>query len=98
MQKWLRLSFWGLNFGLAGMLVPNLFPGGVLQLFDAIRNGYWHARSPAFSDQPLITALEWARLPADLAFILLGVMPLVIVTLLTYRHACTKKFVKETIP
>ena len=97
MQKWLRLSFWGLNLGLAGMLVLNLFPSGVLQLLDAIKNGYWHARSPSFSDQPLITALEWARLPADLAFILLGVVPLVIVTLLTYRHACTKRFEKETI-
>ena len=98
MQKWLRLSFWGLNLGLAGMLVLSLFPSGVLQLLDAIKNGYWHARSPAFSDQPLITALEWARLPADLAFILLGVVPLVIVTLLTYRHACTKRFENEMIP
>jgi nitric oxide reductase large subunit len=83
---------------LAGMLVLSLFPSGVLQLLDATRNGYWHARSPAFSDQPLITALEWARLPVDLAFILVGVVPLVIVTLLTYRHACTKRFEKETIP
>jgi nitric oxide reductase subunit B len=94
----LRLSFWGLNLGLAGMLALSLFPSGVLQLFDAVKNGYWHARSPAFSSQPLITALEWARLPADLAFILLGVTPLVIVTLLTYRHACTKRLEKEMIP
>ncbi len=87
MQKWLRLSYWGLNLGLAGMVVLNLFPSGVLQLLDAIRNGYWHARGPEFSGRPLIAALEWARLPADLAFIFLGVVPLVIVTLLTYWSA-----------
>ncbi len=86
MQIYLRTSFWGLNLGLAGMVVLNLFPIGVLQLLDVTRHGYWHARSPAFSSQPLIVALEWARMPADVIFMLLGVVPLVIVTLLTYRH------------
>jgi len=87
MQKYLRLSFWGLNLGLGGMVVLNLFPSGVLQLLDVTEHGYWHARSAEFSGQPLIVALEWARMPADLVFILLGVVPLTIVTILTYRHA-----------
>jgi nitric oxide reductase subunit B len=87
MQPYLRVSFWGLNLGLAGMVVLNLFPTGVLQLLDAARHGYWHARSAEFANQPLIVALDWARMPADLVFILLGVAPIVIVTLLTYRHA-----------
>jgi nitric oxide reductase subunit B len=87
MQKYLRVSFWGLNLGLGGMVVLNLFPSGVLQLLDATKYGYWHARSTEFSSQPLIVALEWARMPADLVFIFVGVVPLVIVTLLTYRHA-----------
>jgi nitric oxide reductase subunit B len=87
MQRYLRVSLWGLNIGLGGMVVLNLFPIGVLQFLDAAKNGYWHARSAEFSSQPLIVALEWARMPADLVFILLGVVPLVIVTLLTYRHA-----------
>ena len=69
------------------MVVLNLFPSGVLQLLDATKNGYWHARSAEFSSQPLMVALEWVRMPADLVFIFLGVVPLVIVTLLTYRHA-----------
>jgi len=90
MEKYLRVSFWGLNLGLGGMVVLNLFPSGVLQLLDATKNGYWHARSTEFSSQPLIVALEWARMPADLVFILFGVVPLVIVTLLTYRHAQTE--------
>jgi nitric oxide reductase subunit B len=87
MQKYLRVSFWGLNLGLGGMVVLNLFPSGVLQLLDATKKGYWHARSTEFSSQPLIVALEWARMPADLVFIFVGVVPLVVVTLLTYRHA-----------
>ncbi|MDP2137404.1 MAG: cbb3-type cytochrome c oxidase subunit I [Candidatus Didemnitutus sp.] len=87
MQGHLRVSFWGLNLGLAGMVALNLFPIGVLQLLDVTRHGYWHARSTEFSSQPLIVALEWARLPGDVVFIFFGVVPLVIVTLLTYRHA-----------
>lgn len=90
MEKWLRVSFWGLNLGLAGMVVLNLFPSGVLQFFDATRYGYWHARSPAFGDQPLVSTLEWARLPADLVFILAGVVPLVFVTLRTWQHTRTQ--------
>ena len=33
-EKYIRVSFWGLNIGLAGMVVLNLFPGGVLQFFN----------------------------------------------------------------
>ena len=91
MQKYLRISFWGLNIGLGGMVVLDLFPSGVLQLLDATRNGYWHARSGEFSSQPLIAAMEWARMPADLIFIFMGVVPLVIVTLMTYRNARTEE-------
>ncbi|MGZ5000467.1 MAG: cbb3-type cytochrome c oxidase subunit I, partial [Methylomonas sp.] len=87
MQGYLRISFWGLNVGLAGMVVLNLFPSGVLQLLDVTRNGYWHARSDEFSSRSLMVALEWLRMPADLIFIFLGVVPLLIVTLLTYRHS-----------
>ena len=34
----------------------------------------------------LMHSLEWARLPGDLIFILLGVMPLVIAALKTYTN------------
>ena len=87
-EKYVRVSFWGLNVGLGLMLALNLFPSGVLQFLDVIRHGYWHARGPEFAGQGLITALEWARLPADLVFILAGVAPLVVVTLRVYWRAC----------
>jgi len=84
-EKYIRLSFWGLNIGLALMVVLNLFPGGVLQLVDVLKNGYWHARSPDFLNQRVTTLIEWIRLPADAIFILLGVVPSLIAVGSTYR-------------
>jgi nitric oxide reductase subunit B len=84
-EKYIRVSFWGLNIGLAGMVVLNLFPGGVLQFFDVLKNGYWHARSPEFLNDRTTTLIEWIRLPADAIFILLGVVPLLISAGLAYR-------------
>jgi len=84
-ERYVRVSFWGLNIGLALMVATNLFPAGVLQLLDVLKHGYWHARSPAFLDQKLTLTLEWLRLPADAIFILLGVIPLLVAGGLTYR-------------
>jgi len=44
----MAFSFWGLNIGLLLMLLLNLIPIGILQLYDAMANGYWHARQPEF--------------------------------------------------
>jgi nitric oxide reductase subunit B len=84
-EKYIRVSFWGLNVGLAGMVVISLFPGGVLQFLDVLRNGYWHARGPEFLNDRLTTLIEWIRLPADGIFILFGVLPLLISAGLAYR-------------
>jgi nitric oxide reductase subunit B len=84
-EEYIRISFWGLNLGLGLMVLLNLFPGGVLQLLDVLKNGYWHARSPAFLDKKLTLLIEWLRLPADAIFILFGVLPLVIAAGSTYQ-------------
>jgi nitric oxide reductase subunit B len=83
-EKYVKLSFWGLNIGLAGMVILQLFPSGVLQLLDVIKNGYWHARSLEFSGQQHIVNLAWLRLPADLLFIIAGVIPLLYAVIVTY--------------
>jgi nitric oxide reductase subunit B len=83
-EKYVRVSFWGLNVGLMLMVILNLFPGGILQLVDVFNNGYWHARSPLFMSQPLMHFIEWLRMPADLVFIGFGVVPLLIAGLKIY--------------
>ncbi len=83
-EKFIRVSFWGLNIGLALMVVTNLFPGGVFQLFDVLNNGYWHARGPDFLQGRIPRLIEWLRMPGDLVFIFLGALPLVAAALLTW--------------
>jgi nitric oxide reductase subunit B len=83
-ERYIRVSFFGLNIGLALMIAGNLFPGGVMQLRDVVLNGYWHARGIAYMSQAHVRMLEWFRLPGDLVFILFGVVPLVIATIMTY--------------
>ncbi len=86
-EKWVKLSFWGLNIGLAGMVILQLFPSGVMQMRDVIENGYWHARSMEFSGQRQMTNLAWLRLPADIAFIVAGVIPMLYAVIYTWLKA-----------
>ncbi len=76
-ERAMKLSFWSLNIGLFMMLFVNLVPMGIVQLGDSFSNGYWHAREPGFFAQPLVRAIEWARLPGDLIFIIGGIFPVV---------------------
>lgn len=85
-EKYIGVSFWGLNIGLLLMSLVSLFPGGILQLVDVINNGYWHARSQEFLSGGLIKSLEWIRIVPDLIFSLIGVIPLVIGLFVTYWY------------
>ena len=75
-EKFIRVGFWGVNVGLALMVLLDLFPGGVLQLWDSIANGYWHARRLTFLMGGLYHKLEWVRMAGDMIFILVGAVPL----------------------
>jgi nitric oxide reductase subunit B len=86
-EKYVRISFWGLNIGLALMVALSLFPSGVAQFLDSIRNGYWHTRGTEFLDQRHVLIFEWLRMPADLIFIAAGVVPLSIATLRIWWRA-----------
>lgn len=83
-EKYVKISFWGLNLGLALMLVLSLLPTGFIQLADVIQNGYWHARSMEFTQSPVMEGLGWARMPADVIFILFGALPLFIGSMLAW--------------
>ncbi len=81
-ERFIRLGFWGLNVGLALMILLDLFPAGVLQLWDSVTNGYWHARQLTFSMSGTFHTLEWIRLTGDTVFLVVGVVPLVAATVM----------------
>ena len=76
-EKWLMVSFWGLNAGLMGMIVVTLLPVGVMQAVESFQNGFWSARSLEFYQQPVVKDLLWLRMAPDTVFIAIGVLPLV---------------------
>jgi nitric oxide reductase subunit B len=78
MEKYVKAGFWGTNVGLAMMVAFSLFPSGVLQVWDVMQNGYWHARSLDYIGSGRSRMIEWMRLPGDLVFILGGAVPLAI--------------------
>ena len=67
-DRLLKYSFWGLNGGLAGMLVLSLIPSGFYQLYHAIREGLWFARSPEIASGDFIRGVTWMRMLPDLLF------------------------------
>jgi nitric oxide reductase subunit B len=79
--KYVRLGFWGTNAGLALMVASDLFPAGVLQLWDSLSHGYWHARRLEYLMGGAFHALEWVRIFADSVFLLLGAVPILIAAL-----------------
>ena len=83
-EKPIKVSFWGLNIGLLGMVVSSLFPAGVWQLKAVLDHGYWYARSPEFLQGGVMNLVEWLRMPSDLIFIGAGILPLLYATVRVY--------------
>lgn len=76
-EKLARLSFWGMNIGLAWMVFATLLPLGVMQLYHSVNEGYFEARSLGYITRPGNSVLEWLRMPGDLILILGGVLPFI---------------------
>ena len=81
-EKLIRIGFWGLNIGLGLMMLLDLFPAGVFQLYDVMTNGYWHARRLAYTMTGTFHTLEWVRLAGDMVFLLVGALPIVLAAFL----------------
>jgi nitric oxide reductase subunit B len=64
----LKWSFWGLNGGLASMMIFSLIPVGFYQFYYAVKQGLWFARSPEIASGTVIRTLSWFRLVPDLIF------------------------------
>lgn len=90
-KKWVKIGFWGLNGGMALMILLDLFPAGILQLWDSMTNGYWHARRLSFIMADTFHLLEWVRMVGDIVFLVAGVLPLVYAILYTYVHERRKE-------
>ena len=80
----MRIGFWGLNIGLALMVILDLFPGGVVQLWDVLQHGYWHARTEEFVMSGLFHTIEWVRIIADVIFLLFGVLPMLLFAVFSF--------------
>lgn len=80
-----KLSMWGLNIGLAGMIIISLLPIGFLQLEESFTNGFWSARDFSFYEQPIVHTLLWIRMVPDTIFIL-GIIPLVLLVWKGFRN------------
>src|SRR6185295_4487770 len=87
MEKYIRVAFWGTNGGLALMVGLSLFPGGVLQVWDVLQNGYWHARGLDYTGSDRSRLIEWMRMPGDAVFIVFGAVPLLIASIKGYLAA-----------
>ncbi len=95
-EKYVKVAFWGTNVGLAMMVALSLFPSGVLQVWDVVQHGYWHARSLDYTESERSRLIEWLRMPGDLVFILLGAVPLVIASIKGYLGV--RAAANDTIP
>ena len=61
-----------------GPVTSGSIPSGLLQIWDVLEHGYWHARSVDYVGMPRSHLIEWLRLPGDLVFIVFGSVPLAI--------------------
>ena len=90
-----KISFWGLNIGLAWMSFATLFPLGIRQLYESVNAGYFHARSLDYLSTNTNTVIEWLRLPGDVYFILAGVLPLLYLCYLGVRYTVKRVTISE---
>ncbi|GFK92815.1 Nitric oxide reductase subunit B [Fundidesulfovibrio magnetotacticus] len=67
-DRLLKWSFWGLNCGLAAMMIFSLIPSGFYQFYHAIKEGLWYARSPEIASSEFIRTVTWMRALPDVVF------------------------------
>lgn len=67
-DRYISISFWTLNIGLAAMVLLSVLPVGISQAIASINHGTWFARSAEFMQQPYLQTLRWLRVPGDIIF------------------------------
>jgi nitric oxide reductase subunit B len=89
-----KISFWSINSGLILMVVLDLFPAGIHQLFTVMEKGYWFARSQEFLQSAPFQTMTWLRIVGGSVFLLGGVLPLTWIVLRSARHLKPKQPIK----
>ena len=64
----LKTAFWGINVGLAAMVLLSMLPMGLMQTWACVEVGTWYARSAEFMQTPLMENLRWMRVFGDTIF------------------------------
>jgi nitric oxide reductase subunit B len=67
-DRYISISFWMLNIGLAAMVLLSVLPVGISQAIASIDRGTWYARSAEFLQQPYLQTFRWLRVPGDILF------------------------------
>lgn len=93
-DKLLRISCWGLNIGLAGMILITLLPIGLMQLKVSFEHGYWASRAYDFYQVPVVKTLLTVRALPDMIFVIVGILPLLYVVVKSLFNL-RKQTVKE---
>ena len=79
--KWnpnlIKTSFWSLNLGIALMMLLDMWPVGLYQMWVGVQEGYWAARSQEFVQGPVFQILTYFRSVGGLVFTIGGLVPLV---------------------
>lgn len=86
-----KLSFWSINLGLVLMVILDLFPAGIHQLFTVMDQGYWFARSQEFLQSAPFQTMTWLRIVGGSIFLLGGVLPLTWIVLKSANHLKSKQ-------
>jgi nitric oxide reductase subunit B len=73
----IKISFWSLNLGIALMMLLDLFPVGLYQLWVAMQDGYWAARSQVLVQGSVFQTLTYFRSVGGVVFVFGGLLPLV---------------------
>ena len=66
--RFMGLAFWGLNIGLAMMILLSLLPIGMIQLAACLKYGLWYARSSETMQTDIVQYLRWMRSIGDVVF------------------------------
>ncbi|NOX51159.1 MAG: nitric-oxide reductase large subunit, partial [Gammaproteobacteria bacterium] len=85
-QKYLKVTFWSLNIGLAMMTFMSLLPQGLWQTYASVKHYYAFARTAEFMQSPIMETLVWMRVPGDIVFTV-GVVAFVGFIFLAFKNS-----------